>query len=166
MGNQRLESGVKEVMHVTSPPRAAIALLGLALALSACGAEGVTSDPTTSTSQTGDTPGSTSTTPVGDDMDLVDQARADLAAHLRVSESDIELISIEEVTWPDGSLGCPEPGKSYTQALVEGHRIVLGYGERAYVYHSGGDQDPFLCPSPDSKDGGYEFIPPPGDDSK
>jgi hypothetical protein len=38
---------------------------------------------------------------------------------------------------------------------------VLGHDDRVYVYHAGADGEPFLCPS-DEKDGGYEFLPPPG----
>ena len=132
--------------------------------VTACGAESAeqgTEGPTTSLSS----PEST-TTDLGGDMSLVDAAIADLATRIVVPETEIEVLSEEDVTWPDGSLGCPEPGKSYTQALVEGGRIVLGHDETVYVYHFGGDRGPFLCPNPESKDGGYEFIPPPGDDEK
>lgn len=94
-------------------------------------------------------------------MDLVEPALLDLARRLKVPEDEIEVLEVEEVTWPDGSLGCPQPGQMYTQALVEGHRIVLGHGERVFLYHSGGDVQPFLCES-DEIDGGYGFIPPPG----
>jgi hypothetical protein len=141
-----------------------LAFLGLTLVLAGCGADdtGLGTDAPTSTVGEGQTTSSLE----DEEMDLVNDAMVDLATHLGVAETDIELISMEAVTWSDGSLGCPEPGKSYTQALVDGHRIVLGYGERAYVYHSGGDRGPFLCPNPDSKDGGYDFVPPPGDDTR
>ena len=95
------------------------------------------------------------------DMDLVELARADLARRLKVAEDQIELLEVEPVSWPDGSLGCPQPDQIYTQALVEGHRIALGHGERVFLYHSGGEVPPFLCAS-DEIDGGYGFIPPPG----
>ena len=29
------------------------------------------------------------------------------------------------MTWTDGSLGCPQKGMSYTQALVEGELLLL-----------------------------------------
>ena len=35
----------------------------------------------------------------------------------------VKVLTVESVTWSDGSLGCPEPGMMYTQALVRGHRI-------------------------------------------
>jgi hypothetical protein len=94
-------------------------------------------------------------------LPIVAPARDDLARRLGVDPDEIEVISTEQVTWPDASLGCPQPGMSYTQSLVEGSKVVLGYEERAYVYHAGDDDEPFLCPS-DEKDGGREFIPPPG----
>jgi hypothetical protein len=97
------------------------------------------------------------------DMGLVDQAVTDLARRLGVSDEEIEVLNSESVTWPDGSLGCPEPDRMYTQALVEGHRVVLAHADRVYLYHSGGDQPPFLCES-DEKDGGYDFVPPPRQD--
>lgn len=95
------------------------------------------------------------------DMDLVERAQLDLAARLKVPEDEIEVLEVEPVSWPDGSLGCPQPGQMYTQAIVAGHRIVLGHGERIFLYHSGGEVPPFLCAS-DESDGGYGFIPPPG----
>jgi hypothetical protein len=97
----------------------------------------------------------------GNELPLVAPAIADLAGRLGVSPGDIEVVSAEEVTWPDGSLGCPEPGMSYTQALVNGAKVVLRYEDRVYVYHAGADAKPFLCPS-DDKDGGHDMVPPPG----
>ena len=94
-------------------------------------------------------------------LPIVAPARADLARRLGVEPDELEVISAEEVTWPDGSLGCPEPGMSYTQALVDGSKVVLGHDDRVYVYHAGDDGQPFLCPS-DDKDGGHEMVPPPG----
>jgi hypothetical protein len=84
------------------------------------------------------------TTPTGSNVEI---AVADLAARLDVDPSDIEIVSVEEVTWPDGSLGCPRPGMSYTQALVDGQRIVLAVGSSEYEYHSGRRGDVFYCPA-------------------
>ncbi len=86
-----------------------------------------------------------------------------LATDLKVTPGLITVVKAEAVTWPDGSLGCPEPDTSYTQALVDGTQVVLQYQERKYDYHAGSDGVPFLCPSSE-KDGGYEFVPPPGFD--
>lgn len=83
---------------------------------------------------------------------VVEQARADLADRLDVDESSIEVVSAESVTWRDGSLGCPEPGRFYTQALVEGSRITLDYEGDTYLYHADRDGAPFLCPEEQVKD--------------
>ena len=38
------------------------------------------------------------------------------------------------VTWNDGSLGCPEPGMFYTQALVDGYHVILQAGDEELDY--------------------------------
>ena len=38
------------------------------------------------------------------------------------------MVSVEEVTWRDGSRGCAQPGMAYTQALIDGSRITLRAG--------------------------------------
>ncbi|GAA0929306.1 hypothetical protein GCM10009554_11570 [Kribbella koreensis] len=79
--------------------------------------------------------------------ELVARAKADLAVHLGIDESEVTVVSSEEVTWPDGSLGCPQPGRFYTQAVVQGTLTVLEAAGTQYKYHSGGGQPPFLCTS-------------------
>lgn len=81
---------------------------------------------------------------------VVETALTDLATRLELDQAEIEVVSVEEVTWRDGSLGCPEPGMFYTQALVDGTRIVLAARGRRYHYHSGGHRAPFLCEHPDA----------------
>jgi hypothetical protein len=79
---------------------------------------------------------------------LVQKARQDLAARLNIPVDQIELLSFEDVVWPDGSLGCPQPGMAYTQVMVEGYRILLQYNGQVYAYHGGGSNPPFLCEDP------------------
>ncbi|HEX6220182.1 MAG TPA: hypothetical protein VF115_03720 [Acidimicrobiia bacterium] len=95
------------------------------------------------------------------DDEIAQVAIQALAARLDVPVEDIEVIEVRDVQWPDGALGCPEAGKMYTQAVVDGTQMLLGAEGRIYDYHAGADGEPFLCPS-DEKDGGYEFLPPPG----
>ena len=57
-------------------------------------------------------------------------------------------MSTDEVTWRDGSIGCPEPGMNYTQALVPGIRVVLELDGVRYEYHAGGARSIFLCENP------------------
>jgi len=56
-----------------------------------------------------------------------------------------EVVSVEAVTWPDSSLGCPSPGVSYTQALVDGVRVVVTVDGEQYDYRFGSGDQPKLC---------------------
>jgi hypothetical protein len=77
----------------------------------------------------------------------VRKAVADLAQRLGVSEDDVRVVSMEEVTWRDGSLGCAQEGMMYTHALVNGSRIVLDVDAREYEYHQGQGRV-FWCEKP------------------
>lgn len=79
---------------------------------------------------------------------VVAAAVTDLATTLGVDEAVVEVLAQEEVTWCDGSLGCAEPGMMYTQALVDGSRIVLRVDGTDYEYHAGGGSAPFHCRHP------------------
>ena len=72
-------------------------------------------------------------------------AIADLRDRLGDPSAEITVVSVEEVDWPDGSLGCPQPGMVYTQAIVNGSKIVLSHAGINHSYHQGGG-DPFYCP--------------------
>ena len=76
---------------------------------------------------------------------LVDQAVADLATRLKIDASKISTLSAQAMSWPDGSIGCPQPGMVYTQVMVDGALIHLSVNGTAYSYHSGGSRAPFLC---------------------
>ena len=143
-----------------------------ALVLSGCGVAVDVDSPHSSTSitQTSITiaQSSTSTTRSAEESTVPDTSSTpeaaavrDLARHLSVPEGEVEVVSVESVIWPDGSLGCPQPGMYYTQALVEGSQVLLTHDGRGYDYHASEGGTPFLCASAD-KDGGYVFVPPPG----
>ena len=96
------------------------------------------------------------------EFDQVSAAIADLARHLQIEPESIELVEVRVVQWPDGSLGCPQEGESYTQAIVEGSQVILRVdGDRVYDYRADDMANVRLCPS-DERDGGYDFVPPPG----
>ena len=79
--------------------------------------------------------------------DLLDRIYADLEKQIGADRSDFELLRAEAVEWPDGSLGCGEPGQMYTQALVRGYRIEIGYDDQKYDYRAS-EQGYFkLCPT-------------------
>lgn len=87
-------------------------------------------------------------TPMPGDSPAIQRAIADLASRLGVATDAVDIRSSEEVTWSDGSIGCPQPGMIYTQQLVSGQRVVLSVGERDFEYHGGGGGDLFFCADP------------------
>lgn len=76
---------------------------------------------------------------------LIQQAVADLSQRLGVEPESIQVLEAKSVTWPDGSLGCPQPGMHYIQVLMDGAYILLHADGKDYPYHSGGSRPPFLC---------------------
>lgn len=80
--------------------------------------------------------------------DLTAVAVRDLAKRLDIETGEIVVVRSVAVTWPDGSLGCPQEDRMYTQALVEGELIVLRVDSRDYEYHSGKGRAPFYCENP------------------
>ncbi len=79
--------------------------------------------------------------------ELLDKIYADLERQIGADRSDFELLRAEAVEWPDGSLGCGEPGQMYTQALVKGYRIVIGYDDQKYDYRASEQGHFKLCPT-------------------
>jgi hypothetical protein len=62
----------------------------------------------------------------------------DAARRSGAAAADLRVVSVEDVMWPDGALGCPEPGRMYTQALVPGQRVRIaapGALEAPMHYH-------------------------------
>ncbi|HEY7628659.1 MAG TPA: hypothetical protein VH761_16430 [Ilumatobacteraceae bacterium] len=75
----------------------------------------------------------------------IDIAVADLAKRLSIGTDQIEVVSATLKEWPDGSLGCPQPGMQYPQVMTDGALIVLSTGQKSFNYHAGGSRTPFLC---------------------
>ena len=63
-------------------------------------------------------------------------ALSDLAQRLAMDPAQINVASVEQVQWPSGSLGLPDPGMAYTMALVPGERILLQAKGRTFEYRS------------------------------
>lgn len=79
---------------------------------------------------------------------VVEQSIALLAEQLGVDPSVITVARSDEVTWRDGSIGCPRAGFMYTQALVPGTLVELVVDGVTYAFHQGGGQPPFYCANP------------------
>jgi len=86
--------------------------------------------------------------PVPEFSQPITEAIQDLSGRLGIQSGEIKVVSEQNVTWRDGSLGCPQKGMMYTQALVPGMLIVLRVNDTEYEYHSGGGRAPFYCDNP------------------
>jgi hypothetical protein len=75
----------------------------------------------------------------------------DAAQRTGASRSRIEIISTEKVTWNDGALGCPQPDRMYTQALVPGYRIRVRIVDQTLDYHAA-DTGGFVLCTPQARD--------------
>jgi hypothetical protein len=84
---------------------------------------------------------------------LLDAIFDDLAARLGTSREAIAVERSGVVTWRDGSLGCPQPGMMYTQALVPGYQVVLRVADETYDYHAGDGGYFILCPEGMAEEG-------------
>jgi len=58
------------------------------------------------------------------------------AKHFKVDAHQVVLVRAEKVTWTDGALGCPEPGRQYAQTMVPGFRVVAKTASGERVYHT------------------------------
>lgn len=126
-----------------------------------------TSQPATTTPEETMNPAPTTpSAPESPHAQAVAQATEDLAQRLAIPVDQINVLEVHEVTWPDASLGCPQPDQMAAQVEQEGLLIRLGAGDEMYFYHSGGDTDPFLCEQsasmvPNTTPKSDEFVPPP-----
>lgn len=134
-------------MHTHIPPhartRAIAAGAFLALAVAACTGGGATVSPSDAASST---PVDQSAGPVptvapgvgqGVPPAVLQAAVADAAPRAGVDPGAVTVVSAEPVTFPNGGLGCPEPGMMYTDVLTPGYRVVVEAGGRQYDYRAG-----------------------------
>ena len=92
----------------------------------------------------------TTSNPAGAGTDLQSLIRAvsdDAARRSGVDASRVRVVEAGAVTWSDGSLGCPEPDRMYTQALVPGFRIQVEAGGQPFDDHAGARGTWRLCPA-------------------
>ena len=123
----------------------ASAVASIMLVVAACGGTGSPTADEPEKNVTEQTPSAGERRGRGAVADAVD----DLSRRVGGDPADIVVVSSEEVTWRDGSLGCPRPGMMYTQALTNGSRVVLEYQGERFEYHAGGRRSAFLCENPE-----------------
>ncbi|MFV0407518.1 MAG: hypothetical protein ACK5LN_11995 [Propioniciclava sp.] len=83
-------------------------------------------------------------TPMAPTPAQLDAVRNDLTER-GVDPAEMQVLSADRVMWSDGSWGCPQPGMGYTQALVEGSRIVVEVAGQSYDYRFGSGDGFRLC---------------------
>jgi hypothetical protein len=88
---------------------------------------------------------------------MLQKIRADAAQRSGAPQDTVKILSVESVTWSDGSLGCPQPGMLYTQALVRGYRVRVEAGGATFHYHADARGAFIQCPPERALD------PAPGD---
>jgi hypothetical protein len=57
--------------------------------------------------------------------ELLDPVLTDAAQRTGADKSAVKLVEATSTTWNDGSLGCPKPGVMYTQAIVDGYKVIV-----------------------------------------
>ena len=78
---------------------------------------------------------------------VTDAVLEDVARRTGIDRADLRVESALAVTWPDGSLGCPQPGMNYTMALVRGYWIKVRAGQDLLDYHASERGYFVLCPA-------------------
>lgn len=68
--------------------------------------------------------------------DAITKARQDLAKRLGVNEKDVKEGGVEEVEFPDTSLGAGTDDEMSGQMLTKGWRIRLQANNRSYEYRA------------------------------
>jgi hypothetical protein len=124
--------------------RLLVLFLSAPLVLMACSAAGGSEASSSSSPTSAASSGALDPGPVP--PDLFNQIVADAATQSGVDASALTLVAAQAVTWSDGSTGCPQPGVMYTQALVDGYRVILAANGKQYDYHVGNRGNFILCP--------------------
>lgn len=68
---------------------------------------------------------------------VAEQCRQDLARRFKLDLAEVTVADCQAQTFSDTSLGLPCAGKMYAQVLVNGYRLLLKAGNRAYLYTAG-----------------------------
>ena len=60
-----------------------------------------------------------------------------VTAELGIELASVTIVNVEHKLWPDASLGIPEPGVAYVQALTPGCIMQMQAGDRTLTVHTG-----------------------------
>jgi hypothetical protein len=121
-------------------PRARALLACLVLALAACAGEPPAASRDTNLAPAEPAPRQETPMPTDGDLALPPErllapVLADASKRTGMPTEELVVTNAWRRTWNDGSLGCPQPGMNYTQALVPGWQVIVAAGERSLDYH-------------------------------
>ncbi|NDJ79268.1 MAG: hypothetical protein GYB65_23705 [Chloroflexi bacterium] len=68
--------------------------------------------------------------------EIVEITRRNTADSLDVDPADVTLVSLLMLTWPDASIGCPQPDVVYDDLPMLGYRISFEVGDEIVIYHT------------------------------
>jgi hypothetical protein len=77
---------------------------------------------------------------------ILDSILNEMAPLTKVRCEQLVIEHAESVVWNDGSLGCPEPGMMYTQAVVKGYWVIIEAAGQKYDFRVGRGSSFRLCP--------------------
>lgn len=81
---------------------------------------------------------------------ITDPIVVEVAGLAGVPIDQVTVVSAEAVTFPDGSLACPEPGMAYSQVVTDGYKVVVTAGGKTYDYRGTGPGTFRRCTNPPS----------------
>lgn len=79
---------------------------------------------------------------------MIETAAEDLANRFSIASDQIQLQEALEMTWPDSSLGCPNPSSMYMQVLTPGYLIRLQTPDSTFEYHTDKRGSVVYCENP------------------
>ena len=70
---------------------------------------------------------------------LIANAQKELAGAINVAESEIQILSVQQVQWPNACLGLAQPGEACAQVVTPGYKIVVDVAGRQYEIRTNQD---------------------------
>ncbi len=68
--------------------------------------------------------------------DVLARISRSLVHLLQAPAREMRIVAAAREQWPDASLGCPQPGIVYTQAVTPGWRLAVAHGETLHAVHA------------------------------
>jgi hypothetical protein len=78
---------------------------------------------------------------------ILDPILKEASALAKVAREKLVILRAEAVVWNNGSLGCPEPGMMYTQALINGYWVVIEAAGQTYDFRVDAGGRFQVCPA-------------------